>query len=540
MRWTSLLPHLLGLRVRSATLSPATLELDLEPTAATARCPSCRRRSRHVHSRYIRHITDQPIGGRRVLFHLSVRRFRCRTATCPRRTFAEQVPRLAARYARRSVPLQAFLADLGLTLGGRPGMRFAARRVGVTSRMTLLRLVRALPEPPVAAPSVLGVDDFALRRGHHYGTILADLEGHRVIDLLPERTADAFSTWLDAHGQPQLICRDRGGDYASGARQGAPDAIQIADRFHLMRNSGEVLERILVHHPAALRAAVTQETAPTPDHRCSPLSRAALPPANPRRERRVARYQQVITLHRQGWSLTAISMHLRVSRPTVRKYVNAGAFPEWPARRTKLSAGAAHATYLQARWCAGSRDATVLWQELRARGFTGSLRMVQRLVASWRVEPARRGRATHIAGPTPALAPPQLRPPSPHQAVWLLLRPITALEPAQQMMRARLLAAAPEVQTALTLLEEFRRLVRERDGAAWAGWLRAAETSPVREVRSFAAKLRQDQPAIEAALAYAWSSGQVEGQVTKTKLVKRQMYGRAKFDLLRKRVLLAC
>lgn len=284
---------------------------------------------------------------------------------------------------------------------------------------------------------------------------------------------------------------------------------------------------------------MTQETAPTPNQRASPVSRAALPPADPRRDRRLACYRQVIALHQQGWSLTAISAHLRVARPTVRKYVNAGTFPEWPARRTKLSAGTTHATYLQARWCVGCRDATVLWQELRARGFTGSLRMVQRLVAGWRVKPARRGRAAHIPGPTPVPAPPQLRPPSPHQAVWLLLRPIAALEPAQQMMRARLLAAAPELQTALAMIEEFRGLVRERDGAAWAGWLRAAETSPVRELRSFATRLRADKAAIEAALAHRWSSGQVEGQVTKTKLVKRQMYGRAKFDLLRKRVLLA-
>jgi len=539
MRWISLLPHLASLRVRHVTLSTSILELDLEPLAATARCPSCHRRSRHVHSRYVRHITDQPIGGRRVLFHLHVRRVRCRTATCSRRTFAEQVPRLAARYARRSVPLQAFLADLGLTLGGRPGMRFARRRIGTASRMTLLRLVRALPEPPVTAPSVLGVDDFALRRGHHYGTILADLEGHRVIDLLPERTADAFAAWLQEHGQPQLICRDRGGDYASGARHGAPTAVQIADRFHLTRNSSEVLERILVRHPAALRAAVTEEATQMPDGRPSHRSRTASPPANPRRDRRLARYQQVIALHQQGWSLTAISAYVRLARPTVRKYVNAGTFPEWPARRTKLSAGTAHSTYLQERWAAGCRDSTVLWQELRARGFTGSVRMVQRHIAGWRVEPARRGRAAHIAGPTPTPAPPRLRPPSPRQAVWLLLRPCESLEPAQQMMRAKLLAAAPEVREALTLLEAFRAMVRGRDGAAWAGWLRAAEASPVRELRGFAAKLRQDQPAIEAALAYAWSSGQVEGQVTKTKLVKRQMFGRAKFDLLRKRVLLA-
>jgi transposase len=165
--------------------------------------------------------------------------------------------------------------------------------------------------------------------------------------------------------------------------------------------------------------------------------------------------------------------------------------------------------------------------------------MVQRVLVGWRVEPARRGRAAHITGPTPAPAPPQLRPPSPHRAVWLLLRPVAALEPAQQLMRARLLAAAPEVRAALTLLDEFRRVVRERDGAAWEGWLHAAETSPVRELRSFAARLRADQAAIEAALAYEWNSGQLEGHVTKTKLVKRQMYGRAKFDLLRKRVLLA-
>jgi transposase len=155
------------------------------------------------------------------------------------------------------------------------------------------------------------------------------------------------------------------------------------------------------------------------------------------------------------------------------------------------------------------------------------------------VEPPRRGRAARAPGPAPLPASPRPQPPSARQAVWLLLRPSEDLEPGQQVMRARLLAASPEIQEALALVETFRTMVHDRDAAALDGWLHAAEISSLREMRVFAAGLRRDRPAIEAALTYPWSSGQVEGQVTKTKLIKRQMYGRANFDLLRTRVLLA-
>jgi transposase len=537
MELATLLPHFAGVRITRAEVLPDEVIVEARVRAAGAPCPACRQRSRRVHSRYTRKIADRPIGERRVTVHLQVRRFRCCAAHCPRRTFAEQPRQLVARYARRSVPLEGCLRDIGLTLGGRPGARFAHRNGVATSRMTLLRRVRALPEPAIVAPKVLGVDDFALRRGHHYGTVLTDLERRRIIDVLPDRTAEGLATWLREHGQPQFICRDRGGDYASGARQGAPDATQIADRFHLARNSGEVLERLLARHPAAWRAAVTE--AP-PVGGGAEEAAAPLPVApDPRRKRRLARYERVIALHQAGLSLTVIAREVGLCRPTVRKYVNAGGFPEWPARRTKLSAGTAHGAYLQARWEAGCRDATVLWAALRARGFTGGLRMVQRAVASWRVEPGRRGRAAKRAGCVPAPAPARPRPPSARQAVWLLLRPSEELEPAQQAMRERLLAAAPDVQAALPVLEAFRHMVRERDHRTLDGWLATAEASEVREVQAFAANLRRDLPAVAAALTHEWSSGPVEGQVTKIKLVKRLMYGRAKLDLLRKRVLLA-
>ncbi|MBI3967132.1 MAG: ISL3 family transposase [Chloroflexi bacterium] len=519
--------------------------------ATTARCPSGHQRSRRVPSRYTRRIADEPIGGRRLTIHLQVRRFRCGVRRCRQQTFAEQAPALTAREARRSGPLQARLQDLGVTLGGRPGVRLARRRQLVTSRTTLLRLVRGLPEPASAVPVVLGVDDFAVRRGHRYGTLLVDLEARRPSELLQDRTAATFAAWLQHQERPTLICRDRGGAYAAGARQGAPEAIQIADRFHLSRHRAEVLERIVARHPAARRAAVAESTSTSgPDQaaraQVTPTDvSASLAPAvpsaavDPRRERRRARSETVVALRQQGWSMAAIGQRVGLSQPTVSKYLRTDTFPEWAARRTRLSAGTAPATHLQTRWAEGGHNAKVLWQELRARGFPGTLRQGQRAVADWREAPRRRRHPAPLATPAGQPVPRPLRPPSSRQAVWLLLRPGTQLAPAEPLMRHRLLAAAPTVQAALTVVEAFRALVRTRDRTALRPWFESAEACSVPEIRGLAASLRRDQAAVEAALSYPWSSGQVEGQVTKLKLIKRQMDGRAKFDLLRKRVLLA-
>ena len=253
-----------------------------------------------------------------------------------------------------------------------------------------------------------------------------------------------------------------------------------------------------------------------------------------------------MALQQAGWSLTAIAQQVGLSRPTVRKYVRADGFPEWSPRRTPLHAGAAPTLYLRQRWAAGCHAATILWTELCARGFTGSLRMVQRAVAGWRPAPRTRERRTRHGDPAaPAVSPKDYALPappqglSPQQAVWLLIRPVQALNGEELALRGRLLEASEEIRAAHALVEEFRDLLRTRGHQQFSSWQQTAAACAVPEVRAFAASLRRDEAAVRAALTVEWSSGQVEGQVTKVKLLKRLLFGRANFDLLKRRALFA-
>ena len=245
-------------RVEQVTRAgPERVELAVRATRPEAACPTCLTPSDALHSHYRRHPADLPSLGQAVCLKLSVRRFYCRNPACPRRTFAEPRPGLLNRRARRTQRLASAQAQVGIALGGEAGARLLHRLAMPASADTVLRLVRGLPLPVAEAPRVVGVDEWALTKCQHYGTILVDLESRRVADLLPERSAPALAAWLQARGSVQVIARDRSGEYARGATLGAPAALQVADRWHLLDNLRQMLARWLagLHGRLAATAA---------------------------------------------------------------------------------------------------------------------------------------------------------------------------------------------------------------------------------------------------------------------------------------------
>ncbi len=384
----------------ASPLCPAPLELQLEDirfaapeliVTATARrrvvaCPKCGHASTRIHSKYRRTLADLPWHGLRVRLDVSVRRFFCDVPGCQRRIFTERRPKTAKPYARRTVRATSALEAIGLALGGRAGARLAealgligAPAAVLSAALAPTTSTRDASGECTPTPRVLGVDDWAWRKGQRYGTILVDLERHRVIDLLPDREPDTLVAWLGAHRRVEFISRDRAGGYADAARRGAPEAIQIADRSHLLRNLTDAAQHALERRHTEVRAIGLDAKKPRPVllKRGGPVSRrtADMPLAEQhrlaRRARRQALYDEMIALRSGGASVAAIRRALGLSRKTIMRWLGAGAFPErQPAARGETSL-TPHAEYLAERWRGGCHNATELWRELRdGRGFS--------------------------------------------------------------------------------------------------------------------------------------------------------------------------
>ncbi len=550
-----LLPGAAALAIEGIRIAPDAVRFTLRPTAARQACPTCGRYSAQVHSHYIRLLRDLPAHGRCLELQIRVRRFRCTSSACPRQTFVEQIPVVMARHARKTRRLIDALRNIGLRVGGEAGARLATQLCMPVGADTLLRLTRR-NEPAVgggaseSGPRVLGVDDWAFHRGQRYGTILCDLEAHRPVDLLPDRSAETLAAWLRGHRGVQLISRDRASDYAKGAAVGAPQARQIADRWHLLHNLVEGFQRALdrqhatwrpiarlavqgIDHNATSTAEPLSEGSPAPVQ-AKPTRSQAL--QGDRRSRRQQRYKAVKELQAQGLSFRQIACQLGLNRWTVRRYAGTTAFPERAIRSPTPSPLDDYLDYLRQRWQEGCHNAARLHREIQQQGFTGSFYMVRRRVAAWRIV------ADSSAGTTltQSRAAASLGRLSARSLVWLLLKPEKACTDQHKALLVALRTQWPELAENVTLIQEFRGVLRQRrveDLEAWVELACLASIFP--EIKRFAGNLRQDWDAVCEAIRQPWSNGQVEGQVNRLKLIKRQMYGRARFDLLRQRVLYA-
>jgi transposase len=540
-----LLPDPALVRLETWAHEPArpTITLTLRSRQRTIRCPLCGRRASRVHSRYERTLADLPWGEHAVMLRLRVRRLFCDNARCERRIFTERLPGIAAPWSRRTARLATRLTSVGLALGGAAGARLSHELGLPTTRNTLLRLIRSAPLPPEVTPSVLGVDDWALRRRHTYGTVLVDLERRRPVALLPDREADTLAAWLRDHPGVAVVARDRSGAYADGIRRGAPEAVQVVDRFHLLQNLAEALETTFTTHAASLRAVdQARHQAVIADGGLVPVA----PPRSPvralslaaeRRERRMARYRQVWSLHREGWPGHAIARRLGLGRSTVVRYLRHEVFPE---RKGRSDVGRSlldpWKPLLLKRWNAGQRDGRRLFRELQGRGYRGSYATLARYTQ--RLRQAQEGAAPRRPILPSVIDRPE-RPLTPRTAAWLALRRPERRNADEAERLARLRDRDTSLAETLDLAEEFAGLIRARRPECLGPWLARARDGRLAAFRGFAKRLGADEAAVQAAAMHPWSTGQVEGQINRLKTIKRQMYGRAKLDLLGWRFLLA-
>jgi transposase len=484
------------------------LIIQAHSTAISGVCPICERSSSQIHSHHIRSPRDLPSSGRQVRLVLTVPRFRCPNRVCPQRTFAERIPQVVPVYGQRTSRLTLTLQAIACEMSAEAGKRVTQFLKMAVSGDTLLRMLRNLAVGPFPTPRVLGVDDWAMKKGHRYGTILVDLEQQHVVDLLPDREADTLTAWLQAHPGIEIICRDRASDYAKAASAGAPQAIQIADRWHVLKNLGEALQRMLNGQTKVLRLAAKQAEEASeppmtmttlPAETLPPLATNEPPPPSESAARRQLLFDEAKHLAAQGYSKRAIARQLHINRATVDHYLRVDQLPHRQPPR-QISKAAPYQAYVLKRIGDDGCSIRQVWQELQSQGFSGSYAAVRRLVQRFRPGDARRFRRTQIAPP---------RPLSPRQAMWLLVRNPEQLTPDQERYREILCGLSPNIAVAYDLAQRFVAMFKQHQVEELDNWLQDAQHAAVPALHHFALNLRRDYAAVRASLTFDWSSERV-------------------------------
>lgn len=527
-------------------------------TQSSNACPICEISSQRIHSHYRRKLADCSWADYEIALHLTVRKFFCDNPACERRIFTERLPSVMAPWAQRTQRLGQQLYEIALRLGGMAGAKLSQKLHCGVSRNTLLRLLIKQPLPTYTNPTTLGVDDFAFRKRQTYGTILVDLDRHQPIALLPGRDAVGLAAWLIQHPGVQVLSRDRSPVYKSGMSQGAPDALQVADRFHLLHNLAEVLEQVFrsqitelrrvtsaqdsAHPNDAIDAEKPEAERPDPAASLAVLLETLNIPSETHYQRRRTVHHVIWQLAQQGWSTAAIAQKVGVSIRTVQRDLNKPKFAS-PQRRVDYGKNlvAPYRAYILKRCLPGQRCVGLL-KELRQKGYQGSERTLSRyLNRMWKGERTEAVELPVLPVLPPMNAPEPIawQPPlSASRATWLVLRKDPPQRVAEQQLLLKL-QSSPQLAPAIELAQSFSRLIRQRQPERFEAWLEQALNSQIAAFVNFATGLKEDFEAVQAAMKLKVSNGQVEGQINRLKLLKRQMYGRAGIDLLTRRFLLA-
>ena len=524
-----------GMQIEQIQITENGLVIQIAATTPTSSCPLCAESSSSIHCHYRRTLRDAPCAGRRVQLLLTVRKFTCRNPYCERKVFAERFPTFVEPWARTTLRFCHQITSIGLATCGKGGARLAACLGIQTTRPTILRRIMALPDVSAGSVVYLGIDDFAFRHGYRFGTILVNLESHRVVDLLPDRRTETAARWMSQQPDLAVVSRDRGGEYASAAREGAPQAIQCADRFHIVKNLTEAVQVVLARCQAEILAEKKLDERCQGEQNKSIISIEEWRPPEPahvekvrlaRRAGRYARYQQAVELSRQGLASKEIAGRLGMSDRTVRDWLKQGAFPEAQKRRKKQSSFDPFAGYVLKRWQEGEHNGLVLWREIKDQGYTGTDRSVYRYLKT--LKQAEVKASLHLE---------RIQKYAVNTAIWLFVRDPKKLDETEREDLAAFCQASAVLKRAYDLLQDFLSMAHKREGHRLNAWLTRVAESGLPELQSFASGVEKDKDAVQAGLTWAINNGMVEGHVTKLKLLKRTMYGRAGFALLRQRVL---
>ncbi len=560
-----------GMVIGQVEMTQTQLTVEVVSTEPYAHCPGCWNPSDAVHCQYQRTVHDVPCGGRSVVLRLGVRKFFCRTPTCERKVFAERLPELVQPWARVSNRLQEELKAIGLAASAEVSERLAPRLGMQVKAPTLLCYLRSIAPPPDAPVRVLGIDDFAIRRGDSYGTILVNLETGKPLDLLADRTAEAVLPWLKRHQEIEVVSRDRASAYADAVKRALPHATQVADHYHLVQNLREHLQRFLDRKrpslpevediPLTAMSPSDQgrgeslndhmgiETRPVPaggapaestdqeQEQVRPAALVALLDQEVElacltyaerkkkisRDKRLARYEHVLALHRAGMGQRAIAREFQMSRRIVQRYLTSDGFPERAPGSGLRAPGKSkldpYLGYLRQRWNAGEHSGSRLFAEIKQRGYTGSESLLRRVLGEWRTALPPRPRQ----GPPrkQRLAPkPRKRRLSSRGASFLMILPPSKRTQAQQH-QVEQMTLNEELRAVYLLSQEFVTILRERQAEALDSWLKRAKACHVTELTSFVNGIRRDYAAVSAACSCEWSNGTTEGHVNRLKFLKR-------------------